>query len=231
MSLVSGENMIGFIYNNDAWRPWVCSRGMSLNTSTGFIETSTKGTGLWETVKPTKNSWNASADGIVSLGGTDLTLPDLRSLQISQTLILLRWQRTAVDGTTVYIDEGYAYLAAVSDTGSFDNVATFSMEFKGTGPITQLFTPTIPGAGTDMRTEYTGVGGEATIESADLLNKYLLVVDKDGVGRATIITIGTPDPDTKQVLYESNIGGGLGRLTFSQTFEANEMAYWVWRSL
>lgn len=229
-SKVLGTDMVGYIYDNDQWRPWVCSRALSLNTTTEFIETSTKGTGLWETSKPTKNSWGANSDGVTALGGTDLTLPDLRALQLAQTMILLRWQRTAQDNT-VYTDEGYAYISAVSDTGSFDNVATFSIEFKGTGPITQIFTPTTPGGSNEMRTEYEGLGGEVIIESADLYNKYLLDVVKDGVGRANIILVGTPDPDTKQVLYEPNIGSGLGRLTFSQAFEPNEWAYWVWRNL
>ena len=221
MSLVAGINMAGYLYRDGSWVPWICARDITFNVTTEFVDVSGKGTGNWGLSKPTRNMWTATSGGIVSLNSTDLTLGDLRTIQYTQERVLLRCQRIAEDGT-VYTDQGYAYITSSSDTGSFDNVGTFQVEFKGTGPITQIYTPVETG-GNVTRYEYTGVGGEYVIESANLYLKDVLFVDKDGIGRARIITVGTPDPATKEVLYESNIGGGLGRLTFSQPFEANEM--------
>lgn len=229
MSKVLGENMAALIYRDGMWKPYVCSRSISFNVSTDFIETSVTGTGNWATSKPTKNSWTGSADGVISLNaGSSLTLADLRSMQYGQELFLLRWTRTDLDGN-VYTDEGYAYIANSSDTGSFDNVATFTIEFKGTGPIKQVYTPTET-TGIVTRNEYEGIGGEYFFESTSLYLKDIVTVDKDGIGRAKLIVIGTPDPATKEVLYEDDIGGGQGRLTFAQPFEANEMCVYITQS-
>ena len=221
--------MAALIYRDGTWKPFICARSVSLNITTEFIETSVTGTGNWLTVKPTKNSWTGNADGVIALNSSSLTLGDLRQIQYAQELILMRWQRTALDGT-IYTDEGYAYISSSSDTESFDNVGIFTVEFKGASPITQIYTPTDTG-GIVTRNEYTGVGGEYYFESSALYLKDIVTVDKDGIGRARLIVIGTPDPATKEVLYEDNIGGGKGRLTFAQPFEPNEMCVYITQSL
>lgn len=230
MSLVKGENVALLFYDDGQWKAWACARSGSFNITTDFIETSARGTGNFTTRKPTKISWNVSIEGLISLGVTDLTLADLQQRQLEQTLLLVKWTQTAIDGTA-YNKQGYAYISSSSDTGSFDNVATFTIELLGTGPITQDFIPTPIQTSDVTRYEYTGIGGEYFFESANLYNKDVLFVDKDGIGRASLITMGTPDPATKEVLYEADIGSGQGRLTFAQPFEANEKCVYLVQNL
>ena len=231
MSLIHGKDVIIEIYDGGVWKMFVCSRSGNIRTSTDTIETSVKGTGNWATFKATKDNWTMSAEGRISLSVSGkLTLPEIRVLQIAHSPVRITYQRTDLSGN-VYSDQGFALIIDVQDTGSFDNVATFSMEFKGTGPLTQIFTPT-GGGGKVKRLEYTGIGGEVYFEDALLNNVDIVAVDKDGIGRAKLILVGSPDPATKEVLYESNYAGtGVGRLTFAQPFEPNEMAVILYQDL
>lgn len=229
--IINGKDVIVEIYDDGVWKMFVCSRSSTINVSTETIETSTKGTGNWATFKATKDSWTMSAEGLVSINVSGkLTLPEIRVLQLAHTPVRITYQRTDIDGN-IYSDQGFALIVDSQDTSSFDNVATFSMEFKGTGPLTQIFTPT-GGGGKVKRLEYTGIGGEVYFEDALLNNVDIVAVDKDGIGRAKLILVGSPDPTTKEVLYEANYAGtGVGRLTFAQPFEPNEMSVVLYQDL
>lgn len=224
-SLVNGFNSILYAYRSGVWKPFVCSRSISLNVSTETIETSAKGTGNWVTAVPTKDSWSGNGDGLVALNSTDLTLADLRQAQIAHERLRIRFQRTAMDGT-VYTDQGYGYITLTSDVSSFDNVATFNFSFQGTGPLEQIFTP-VGGGGNVQRYVYTGIGGEEFFIEPLLIGKDILSVDKDGIGRADIITVGDPDPATKEVLYVS----ATGEFKYAQPFEANEKSVILFQDL
>lgn len=137
MSQVLGKDFIGLIKVGDDWIPYVCSTAISINATTEAIETSGPGNGLWATYAPTKNSFSAQAAGVVSLNEVDLTIVDLRALQFAQTVFLMRYQRTAADGST-YTEEGYCFITNSSDSGNYDGANTFSIQFQGTGPLTQL---------------------------------------------------------------------------------------------
>lgn len=231
MALLHGKDVIVEIYDDGVWKMFVCSRSGTINVTTDTIETSTKGTGNWATFKAKKDNWTMSSEGLVSLNVSGkLTLPEIRILQLAHTPVRITYQRTDLSGN-VYSDQGYALITSSQDTASFDNVATFSMEFKGTGPLTQIFTPT-GGGGKVKRLEYTGIGGEIYFEDALLNNVDIVAVDKDGIGRAKLILVGSPDPATKEVLYEPNYAGtGAGRLTFAQPFEPNEMSVVLYQDL
>lgn len=118
------------------WKPYACARSISINLTTDFIETSVSGTGVWRTYKPTALSWGASMEGVVSIDDEDrVTLEDLRAKQVLQEQVYLKFQRVDDDGNE-YNEYGYAYIADSQDTGSYNDMATFSIEFRGEGPLT-----------------------------------------------------------------------------------------------
>jgi hypothetical protein len=210
---VQGKNVVVFIYDG-MWKMYACAKSATLEVITDFIETSVSGTGLFATYLPTKNSFTGSLDGVTSLEEESmLSLPDLRQRQITQQLLLMRFQRTD-DAGNVYTDEASFYISSSSDTGSFDDMNLFSIDLRGTGVLTQIFTPVNPPIdGVEVvRYEYTGVGGETGFTDSSLIGKYILEVNKDGVSNARILTSGTPVG--KEVKYVSATGQFLWAIEF-----------------
>lgn len=133
---VRGINVLVLISDGVDYKPWVCARSVTLNVTTDFIETSGPGDGVFATFLPTKNSFTGSMDGIVSINTPGkFSLPELRAKQYAQTPLLMRFQRTD-DGGNLYTEQAFFYIASSSDTGSFDDMNTFSIGLQGTGAIT-----------------------------------------------------------------------------------------------
>lgn len=215
-----------FFYDDGQWKIKACGRSCTLNVTTETIDTSVSGGGIWRTFLATANSFNGSFDGVVFLEEPGkITLPQLRQKQVSHEVIMFRMQRTD-EGGNVYTDEGRIILTNSSDTGTYNDAATFAIDFVGTGALTQIFEITpVQNPNPDMRYEYTGGGGETAFEDAALIGKYILHVDKDGVGRSRIITSGTPV--NKEVRYTS----ASGEFLFAQAFEPGEEAVVIYRDI
>lgn len=219
MSLVHGKDALLYVYRG-SWKLLACAREIRLNVSTEFIETSIAGTNNNKTFEPTKDSFTAEADCIVSLEQTGLLgLPDMRSIQLAHEKLLIRFQRTSQSGS-VYTDEAYAFVSNTTDTGNYGDIATWSTSFQGTGVITQVFTPT-PSTSTNNPVirydSYTPIQDATSFTVAGLGNKYIVEAVKDGVG-FQIITNGTPIG--KEVKYTTS--GNDGVFEWGIPFEATE---------
>ncbi len=187
MSLVRGENVLLAEFTGGVWILYGCARTCTLNTSTELVETSVTGAGRDATYKPGKRGWSGSLSGLVSLEQVNLlSLPDLREKERN------------------------------GDEGPFDGMNTFSIEFVGTGPITQAYTDVTTGI---MRHEYTGIAGELFFIETDLIGKTVFEVVKDGVGSSRIITSGTPV--NKEVKFVT----ATGRIEFAIGIEEYEEVY------
>lgn len=228
MGVVRGENVVLYLYQDGVFKPGACGRSCTLDVQTEFVETTVSGSGIWASFKPTKNSFSGSFEGVVFLDEPGmLTLPQIRQLQVSQTAILMRFERTDEASTpNVYADEGIVYIKATSDTGTYNDVNTYSLELIGSGALTQIFTITpTPGANLGaMRYDYYGIGGETIFVDVALQNKYILSVVKDGIGY-TVIVGGTPVG--KEVRYTA----ADGEFEFAVPFENGEPAYVLYRDL
>jgi len=207
MALIKGQNAIFYVYDDGQWKPIICARSGTFNTTAETIETSISGTGVWRTFEYTALTWTASFEGLIFLDGTnELTASDIRAFQFSREKILLRYQRTDTAGN-VYTDEGYGLITGVSDSGDFQSALSFTIEFRGTGPLVIVYTPTpIDPTAKVKRLEYTGTAGETFFTSASLIGRDLLDVVVDGIGRSKIITAGTP------VGQEAKYTSGTGRI-------------------
>lgn len=226
MSLIRGENAVFYVYDDGQWKPIICARSGTFNTSAETIETSITGSGNWRTYEYTALTWTASFEGLIYLDGTnELTASDLRALQFSRTKILLRYQRTDTAGN-VYTDEGTGIITSVSDSGDYQSAVSFSVEFRGTGPLVIVFTPTpIDPTAKVKRLNYTGASGETNFTSSSLIGKDVLDVVVDGIGRSRIITAGTP------VNQEAKFTSATGRLDFPIQLEAGTEVYVLYQDI
>ena len=202
-----------------------------LDVSTATIETSVSGSGAWATFLPTKHSWTGSMDGVVTLSEVNkLSLADLRSRQYARTLLLLRFQRTATDGT-VYTEQGNAYITDSSDTGAYGGVNSFTIQLQGTGPLVQIYTPVVT-TNTYKVKRYPNVGstapaagGETSFVISALIGKDILSVTKDGMGNNDIILSGTPV--AKEVKYDTT----TGTFTWAVPFETGENYFILYQDI
>lgn len=183
-----------------AWVLYGCARSCSLNLSTETIQTSVTGAQGWRTQEPTQHSFAGSLEGLVNLQEENLlSLPDLRAKQIARQKLKLRFQRTAIDGVTIYTDEGFFYIVNTSDEGPMNQMNSFTVEFVGTGALTQVFTPAEI-LGNVKRFQYTGTSGETSFTAVTavdgspiiLIGKTVLGLEVDGLGFSKMITAGTP---------------------------------------
>lgn len=234
MSLVRGENLVGYTYDDGVWKPHVCARTIDITESTAYLKTSVAGAGANETIEPTEHSATATIDGLVSLNVSgSLSLSEIRQMQRARQKILTRYQMTAEDGT-VYTEEAYWIITSSRYGGSYDGMVTYSVEMRRTGGGTIVTIPTTS-ITTNKVKRYPAIddslnmaGGETYFESALLENKDILEVVKDGLGQAKIILSGTPV--NKEVLYTPSVGG-LGRLEFAVPFDPGEEGYVLFQDI
>lgn len=226
MSLIKGENCVFYVFDDGQWKPLICARSGTFNTSADTIETSITGSGNWRTYEYTSLTWTANFEGLIYLDGVnELTASDLRAYQFSRTKILLRFTRTDTSGN-VYTDEGTAIITSVNDSGDYNSVQNFSVEMKGTGPLVIVFTPTpIDPTAKVKRLEYTGTAGETYFTSASLIGRDVLDVVVDGIGRSKIITAGTA------VNQEAKYTSATGRIDLPIPLVAGTEVYVLYQDI
>ena len=204
MAKVAGKDVLGLIFYNGQWRNYACGLSLSMDVVTDFVETSTRGNGKSKTFIPASDEWTGTLDGAMALQEAGLlSLPDFRDIQDAQIPILFRSQHTDETGN-VYTEEGTAYISRTTDTGSTDGIATFSIELRGTGARTRIYTTTATTGLSVMRLEYTGQGGENSFTDALLVGKTAIAVFRDGIEQSKLLLTGTPI--NKEVLFDSTVG-------------------------
>ena len=226
MGFVRGQNIILFIYDGGIWKPVVCGRDCSFETSAEDIETSITGSGVWRTYEYAALTWTCSFDGVILLDGLNqLSLQDVRAFQYGRQKVLIRYQRED-DASNVYTDEGYGLITSISDSGNFEDLGLFSIQIKGTGPLTSVITPTpVDPTAKVHRFEYEAVGGETEFSDSELIGKDIIDVVCDGIGRSGIITSGTP------VGQEVRYNSGLGKLIFPFDLAAGTEVYVLYQDI
>jgi predicted secreted protein len=141
MGLVLGKDAVLSVRVDGTgdYKPIGCARSVTLEVQNEFIETSGPTTGNFRTYIPSASTSSGTMDGLVLLGPT--SSPDIHNLgNIYENLLnqKLNMRFYMEDETQVYFFEKSldVYIESISESTSFDNVTTFSVNFKGTGPIT-----------------------------------------------------------------------------------------------
>lgn len=226
MSLIRGENVVIFLFDGDQWKPVICGKSCSITTVAETIETSITGSGNWRTYEYAGFTWSANIEGATNLDQDNtITLNDFRLKQRDREKIQIKYQRTDQD-SNVYTDQGYALITNVSDSGAIDDLNLYTIELQGSGPLTLGTTPTPINPNAKVkRFEYTAPGGSDGFSDSTLLNRDVIEVVADGIGRCRIITSGSPVG--QEVLYDVSAGS----LTFPMILEQDVEVYVLYQDL
>lgn len=221
-NLVLGENVTVFKYESsiNVWVPYACARSCSFNVDTDSIETSITGAGKFRTYLPVANSFTGSLEGLTQLNtANNLSVADLMALQLAHTLLLMRFEDISNSGN-VFTKEGYFFITNITQTASFDNVATFSVALQGTGALTLIYTPTPIIQGIMYRHEFVLPAGDLSVTLIELngvtiTNVISIVVDNTDAS----IIIGSGTPIGQEVKY--NPVGAVVTFPFAPDVDLN----------
>ena len=136
MAVVLGQDVV-LQFTDDGF-PFACARSISLTIDNDMIETSTTGSGNFRTYTPGPLSYNGTIEGLTFINNSatiDLTISTLYSYITTGQLFKMVWYEED-DNHQYYMRKyGFVYLESLTETASFDNVVTFSANFRGSGTI------------------------------------------------------------------------------------------------
>jgi len=138
MSKVNGKDAILYKYNETTleWVPFGCARSITLDISREMVETSISGNGIFKTYVPGAGSVTGTIEGIVFIQTIESTLVTMKSLYdliIGGTVFNIKYYENDIDGVTYLQKELTVILESLNETASFDNMVTFSANFRGIG--------------------------------------------------------------------------------------------------
>jgi hypothetical protein len=138
MAKVRGEDVV--LYLSDDLYPAACARSFTFNLQNDVIETSIKGSGKFRTYVAGAIEWNGTIEGLTLLvdvpGPEKISIDTIYNWIINGTTGRLYWYEKDIENNRFETKEGQIMFESASETSSFDNMLTFTANFKGIGPIT-----------------------------------------------------------------------------------------------
>ena len=121
------------------------STSCSLTVSADLPDATTKSSGGWADQIAGLRSWSLTTDGLTTVEptGTNYVVGDIFSALNGRGVVTVKF--TTVDNSTVggvtpvtgdVIYSGSAFIESVDMTADMENPVTYSVSFKGTGPLT-----------------------------------------------------------------------------------------------
>lgn len=135
MAKVNGINAV-LKFDDDQF-PVICARSIQFDINREMIETSVSGSGVFRTYVSGAIEWSGSCEGFVVVDPSqDAVMEVIYRTLIEGVSVLMTWYETDTTGAYYLQKQGYAFISSISEISSFDNMATFTINFTGTGPIT-----------------------------------------------------------------------------------------------
>jgi hypothetical protein len=114
--------------------PLLCGRSVTFDIQRETVETSYINGGQYRTYIAGPITYTATIEGLVNIAGGDLDLPPIYNLLVNGTKVLCNYFEEDTEGNQ-FQKQFYGYIESISEAASFDNIATFTVTIKGSGPI------------------------------------------------------------------------------------------------
>ena len=140
MGVVLGKDVILSADFGGETLPFGCARSCTFDIQREFVETSITGSGTFRTFIPSAASFTGTIEGLVALeelgAATTQNMGIIYDMFFNSTPIEITFYEVDETGEHFLSKSCYIYIESISETGSFDNVSTFSINFKGNGQPT-----------------------------------------------------------------------------------------------
>ena len=142
-SVFNGTSLVVLIGTEVIGYATSCSLSLAIDTP----DASTKQSLGWADEIGGQRSWSLTTDGLATVvpgaTATYISTTELNNLAIARTAVTVKFTTvdnstvggvTPVTGDTIY--SGSAFIESVDMTADMENPVTYSVSFKGTGPLT-----------------------------------------------------------------------------------------------
>lgn len=140
MGVVLGKDVILSADFGGVTLPFGCARSCTFDIQREFVETSILSSGSFRTYIPSAATFTGTIEGLVALEeketATTQYMGIIYDMFFNSTPIHITFYEVDETGEHFLSKSCYIYIESISETGSFDNVSTFSINFKGTGQPT-----------------------------------------------------------------------------------------------
>lgn len=141
MGLVRGEDVLLSVPVGATYKPIGCARSITFNVENDLIETSITGSGRYRTYVPGALSFSGTLEGLVFLcDDTDTKAGLIQMYNLIDDFTQFHFRYFMTDGTINYERRGDFLIESINETSSFDNMATFTVNFRGTEGISTIIT-------------------------------------------------------------------------------------------
>lgn len=232
---VNGKDCILTAWNpaRAAYEDIACGKSVDVTVNSEMGDATTADSGFWRTPKPTGLSdWSISMTGVLFLRDTvtnRLFIFDLITEQVRLEGLNIKVIYTDQSGFPLYFT-GFVYIPSSVISGTAGQLAQWSVEFIGSGPLDlsgTLLTGAIPGEPfSDWWTTVPGettISGLSAIHSYSLIGKTVLEVKREGIEHDLV----TGAPAGRQARFTS----GTGVVEFDTTipFNPNETVFVIFK--
>lgn len=136
MAKVRGEDVV-LLLTEDQF-PIICARNITFEINRDTIETSITLSGQFRTYVSGAMEWSGTIEGLTYIANNTTSNQTVESLYFRLLLgseVYIRWYEKDINNDYYLSKAGNVIIDTISETSSFDNIATFNATFKGTGPI------------------------------------------------------------------------------------------------
>lgn len=196
-SAVTGQKLNIYRYNSIAMTDTLiaCARSCTFSVDVGEMEVTNANSAWFRETRPDVASWSIQADGLVVLDNYSYLF--MLNSQLNREVNAFKF--VIDNGTTggLVIVSGLVWLKSISIVGNNKDVATYQVNYQGTGAYSLAGTTITPTgvviSGTTVQVlQYTASGGETSVVIPGGSGKTMLYGSRGGTSFETIVYTGLP---------------------------------------
>ena len=131
--IIQGDDRVLFIKSGGEFVPVACLTSNAMSESTEILQTTTRQSGGWATIRPLGQSFNISFEGLNKFDfNQNLFFSYQRLKLIKRNRVKIEWQIKSLESATL-IEQGFGYIVELSGSDGAGTDSTFAGTLQGWG--------------------------------------------------------------------------------------------------
>jgi hypothetical protein len=140
-NVIQGRDVLLLIYNSTDYVPYLCSKDVSISTSSSFVQVTTVGDGKWKKFEEQDREYSVTLSGVATFTptaqiGDAVNTFDLVTYQINGTQIRFKMIFIDEEHQNLKLIRGYFYIETSNLAASVGQPLMTDFSFKGSGAYT-----------------------------------------------------------------------------------------------